>query len=249
MHSRKRGFTMIEVLTVVAILGVLAAMASTAIYYGMGRARMSNTLFDISALLSVAQLRSISHGTPHYVIFHRNEQGRLRASLVERPSADDSDINWNSLDLSNGLGEALAYNEVDPVTGAVTTRNAFEREFITLASASGPDEGGISFVDPDAATIELPPPFSAIAATTPYNASPIDGPTTELRAGCTFCISGGGSEYGVIRYNSDGTVTMRTGAEVGGLLSFMSNTAEGKDVGFKLLVISAPAGVVRIIQQ
>ena len=231
---------MIEVLTVIAILGVLGAMASTAIYYGMGRARMSNTLFDISALMSVAQLRAISHGTPHYVIFHRNEQGRLRASLVERPTADDSDIAWGSLDLSNGLGPALAYTE------GGTIKDALERDFITLASGSGPDEGGISFLDPDAKNIELPAPFSAIEATTQTNASPIDEPTNELLAGCTFCILGGGSEYGVIRFNSDGTVTMRTGPEMGGLLSFMSNTAEGKDVGYKLLVISAPAGVVRV---
>ncbi|SEU24887.1 hypothetical protein SAMN05443639_111148 [Stigmatella erecta] len=237
---------MIEVLTVVAILGLLAALASTAIFYGMGRARMSNTLFDISAMMSVAQLRAISHGTPHYVIFHRNEQGRLRASLVERPSADDSGIDWNNLNLSNGLGEALAYTEVDPVTGVTTVNNAFEREFITLASGSGPDEGGINFLDPDAEDITLPAPFSAIEATTAFNASPIDQPTTELRAGCTFCISGGGADYGVIRFNSDGTVTMRTGPEMGGLLSFMSNTAEGKDVGYKLLVISAPAGVIRV---
>jgi prepilin-type N-terminal cleavage/methylation domain-containing protein len=245
MHSRKRGFTMLEVLTVVAILGVLAALASTAMFYGMGRARVSNTLFDISAMMSVAQLRAISNGTPHYVIIHNNAQGRLRVSLVERPTASDSDINWNGLDLSQGLGEALSYNEVDE-SGVATHRLALEREFITLASGSGPDEGGLNFLDPDAKHIPLPAPFSAIDPSTPFNASPINEPTDRLVAGCTFCITAGGSDYGVIRFNSDGTVTMRTGPETGGMLSFVSNTSEGKHDAAKRFVISAPAGVIRV---
>ncbi|MDC0713059.1 prepilin-type N-terminal cleavage/methylation domain-containing protein [Stigmatella sp. ncwal1] len=254
VRPRSRGFTMIEVLTVIAILGVMAALASTAIFYGMGRARVSNTLFDLSALMSVAQLRAISHGTPHYLVIYRLNQTRLRASLVERQTPDDSDIDWGNLDLSDGLGAALAYNETDPDTGVVTLRNAIERDTITLASGSGPDEGGINFLDPDAEGVirDLPAPFSAIKPTTPlFNPPALNEPTTELLAGCTFCINGNGADYGVIRFNADGTVTMRTGGanptrEPGGVLSFMSNTAEGKDVGYKLLVISTPAGVTRV---
>nr|AYM52272.1 hypothetical protein [Stigmatella aurantiaca Sg a15] len=241
---------MIEVLTVVAILGIMAALASTAIFYGLGRARMSNTLFDLSALISVAQLRAISHGTPHYVVVYRTEQGRLRATLVERANPDDSDIDWTNLDLSVGLSKALAFNLIDPTTGVPTLTDASERDSVTFASGSGPDEGGINFLDPDAPGVlkPLPAPFSAIVPTTAFNASPLSEPTSELLAGCTFCISGGGSSYGVIRFNADGTVTMRTGPAAGGLLSFMSNTEEGKDVGYKMLVISAPAGVTRVFQ-
>ncbi|ADO69056.1 uncharacterized protein STAUR_1252 [Stigmatella aurantiaca DW4/3-1] len=244
---------MIEVLTVVAILGVMAALASTAIFYGMGRARVSNTLFDLSALISVGQLRAISHGTPHYLVIYRLNQTRLRASLVERQIPDDGNITWDNLDFTNGLGAALAFNVTDPDTGVVTNTRAIERDTITLASGSGPDEGGINFLDPDADGVirTLPAPFSAIIPTTAFNPPALNEPTTELLAGCTFCINGGGAEYGVIRFNADGTVTMMTGGPnptrlPGGLLSFMSNTAEGKDTGYKMLVISTPAGVTRV---
>ncbi|MBN1205965.1 MAG: prepilin-type N-terminal cleavage/methylation domain-containing protein, partial [Myxococcaceae bacterium] len=46
----RRGFTLIEVMTAVVILIILATLAVTFMVYGVGKARVNNAVFDVAAL-------------------------------------------------------------------------------------------------------------------------------------------------------------------------------------------------------
>ena len=81
----RRGFTLIEVMTAVVIVIILAALAVTYMVYGMGKARMNNAVFDVAAMINGAQLRAISRGSPHYIFIHQTPDNRVRLLLLERP--------------------------------------------------------------------------------------------------------------------------------------------------------------------
>jgi prepilin-type N-terminal cleavage/methylation domain-containing protein len=256
----RKGFTLIELMTAVAIIAVLASLAVTVMVYGTGRARMNNTVFDLAALLNTAQLSAMSRGSAHYVILYRDPRGQIQAVLMERPDAPPA-VDWDNLDLSHIPGTpgnplsgqegpfnspSLFFTRED-AAGVPQQVPALELDRLKMAMASGPDTGGVAFLDLDSARITrpLPAPFNTIPLTTVANPGDPNLPTTDLLAGCSFCIEASGVPYGVIRFNTDGTVEMMTGdAETGGVIAFMPNTTDEKRFQPKLLTISAPAGAV-----
>ncbi len=244
----RRGFTLVEWMAATAIVAILAALSVTFLLYGGGRARVNNTVFELAALYSTAQLRALSHGVPHYLVLHQDAGGRIRAALLERPDAQPA-LAWNALDLSQGPEVALAFERTLP-GGSLGLVNAPLRGHLTLGASTGPDPSGIAFLDLDSARIRrpLPAPFNTLALTTPAFTPPhLERPSRELLAGCSFCIEGSGQPYGVIRFNTNGTVEMRTGAvPSGGTLAFMPNSPDETHFAPRLLSISAPAGAVRV---
>jgi prepilin-type N-terminal cleavage/methylation domain-containing protein len=248
----RRGFTLVEWMAAMAILAILASLSVTFMVYGGGRARVNNALFDLAALYSTAQLRALSHGVPHYIVLHQDAAGRIRAALLERPDARPT-LAWNALDLTQGPEVALAFERTRP-DGALETVNAPLRDQLTLGASSGPDSGGIAFLDLDSARLQrpLPAPFNTIALTTPsFTPADPEQPSRELLAGCSFCVEGAGLPYGVIRFNTNGTVEVPTGAgsSSGGALALMPDTLGETHFAPRLLSISAPAGAVRIFQE
>jgi prepilin-type N-terminal cleavage/methylation domain-containing protein len=241
----RRGFTLLEVMTAVVILLILAALAVTFMVYGMGRARMNNTVFDVAALYNAAQLRALSSGAPHFILVHQAPDKRVRIHLLGRPGEDPA-IDWATLDMNQEPEELLAYN-VEDAAGNITSVNAKAYDRLVLGAGSGPDTsaGGIAFLDLDSSRVRkpMPAPFSAIALTTPmHTPSDVNMPTDALIAGCSFCIDNAGHTYGVIRFNPNGTVRMMTGPETGGVIAFAPNTADETGFTPKLLTLSAPAG-------
>ncbi|MFL5355160.1 Tfp pilus assembly protein FimT/FimU [Archangium sp.] len=69
-HARRaRGFTLLEVMIVVAILGVLTAL-SVVTYDAVGnRGALQNAAFDLQSTMSVARTRAMSRGYPVWVVF------------------------------------------------------------------------------------------------------------------------------------------------------------------------------------
>jgi len=244
----RRGFTLVEWMAAMAILAILASLSVTWMIYGGGRARVNNALFDLAALYSTAQLRALSQGVPHYIVLHQDSGGRIRAALLERPDAPPA-LAWNALDLTQGPEVALAFERMRP-NGTLETVNAPLRDQLTLGASSGPDSGGIAFLDLDSARLQrpLPAPFNTIALSTPaFTPAEPDQPSRQLLAGCSFCVEGAGLAYGVIRFNTNGTVEVPTGAgSSGGVLALMPNTLDETHFAPRLLSISAPAGAVRI---
>ncbi len=248
-----RGVTLIELMTAVAIIAVLASLAVTLMVYGTGRARMNNTIFDLSALISAAQLSALNRGTPHYVIIYRDPDGEIQAVTMERPDAPPL-VDWNNLDLAHVAGiqegpwrsPSLVYQRIG-AGGVVQDVDPLELDRLKLGMGSGPDSGGISFLDLDSNRINRPlqRPFNTIPLTSTFNPADVNQPTTNLLAGCSFCVAANGVPYGVIRFNTNGTVEMMTGASAtGGSIAFMPNTPDERNISHKLLIISAPAGVV-----
>jgi prepilin-type N-terminal cleavage/methylation domain-containing protein len=250
MHHRlslRTGFTLVEWMAAMAIIAILASLSVTFMLYGGGRSRVNNAVFELAALYSTAQLRALSHGVPHYIVLHQDSAGLIRAALLERPDAPPA-LAWDALDLSQGPEAALAFERTLP-DGTVETVNAPLRDRLTLGASTGMDSGGIAFLDLDSPRIRrpLPAPFNTIALTSAFTPASPEHPSRELLAGCSFCIEGTGLPYGVIRFNTNGTVEMRTGAvSSGGTLALMPNTRDETHFAPRLLSISAPAGAVRV---
>jgi prepilin-type N-terminal cleavage/methylation domain-containing protein len=243
---RPRGFTLLEVMTVVVILIILSALAAAFMVYGMGNARMNNAVFDAAALINSAQLRAVSRGTPHYIFIRQPADGRVRIHLLERPDAPRlSPVQWATLDLTQGPEKALEFNHTLP-DGTVVVSNAISRDRLALGSSIGVDSGGLAFLDLDSSRISrpLPAPFRAIPLTTAFSPADLNLPTPDLMAGCNFCINPSGSEpYGVLRFNSDGTMEVVTGnAPSGAVIAFAPNSRSETAIVPKLLAVSAPAG-------
>jgi hypothetical protein len=84
----------------------------------------------------------------------------------------------------------------------------------------------------------LKPPFSALPTAVVGGAKAL--------AGCTACIAGTGGTRGVIRFESDGTIRLVTGASTKGVLLYLQNTRSGESATPKTIAIAAPAGVVKV---
>ena len=91
VHARENGFTLVELLVVLAILGLLVAIAAPRVMKYLGSARSDTARIQIEKLSGVLDLYRLEIG--HYP----TEQEGLRA-LVEKPAQAD---NWNGPYLKN----------------------------------------------------------------------------------------------------------------------------------------------------
>jgi hypothetical protein len=169
----------------------------------------------------------------------------VRIHLLERPDAPRlSPAQWAALDLSQGPEKALEFNRTLP-DGTVVISNALSRDQLVLGGSTGPDSGGLAFLDLDSSRIRrpLPAPFRAIPLTTAAAPNNPNEPTTDLLAGCNFCINPSGEPYGVLRFNPDGTMEVLTGnAPSGAVIAFAPNTRNETAIVPRLLAVSAPVG-------
>lgn len=218
VRSRSAGFTLVETLVVVAILGILATLAGLAVFHGTTRVRVSNAAFEVGALYTAAQMRATSMGVPHYVVFH-DDGSDFGVYLLERADALGA-YNWASEDVLN--------------TASV---GGIRHEQLRLSN-----EGGLGFLNLSAPRSEfraLPAPFSAIPLT--------PSGSGRLLGGCTFCTAGTGGARGVIRFSPDGTVRVMTGpTDAGGVIAFAPESSGGQSSPPRWVVIAAPAGAIRV---
>jgi type II secretory pathway pseudopilin PulG len=245
-------------MTAVVILIILATLAGTFMLYGVGKARVNNAVFDAAALLTTAQLRAVSTGTPHYVFIHQSPDMQIRIHTLERPDLPPAITNWDTLDLTDGIDQALKFERPKPPPPPTDPPEPppapdiivpITRDQLVLSAGAGLDRGGLAFLDLDSTRIKrpLPAPFQAITLTTEATNGTPNEPTPEMIFGCNFCVSVGEHTYGVLRFNANGTVEVETGeAPAGAVIAFASNGDDEEQLTPKLLTISAPAGAVTV---
>jgi prepilin-type N-terminal cleavage/methylation domain-containing protein len=230
------GMTLVEMMVVVAIVGILATMAVVELLYGTGRARLNNATWEISALSSVAQMRAAARGFPNYIVFYEadGETGVLHLEREERSGI--ANLVWNTVD---PLDPDTFVGTVIPPAPVPTVRVHDRLRF------SGPwGRRGMRFESLAGFSLAARPPYWAIS-TTPAGAS-------GLMAACSFCEAGGnGSFLGAIRYAPDGTVSIETGPGAplsmgGGAVALATDSAD--EAGHpRLIAFSMPTGAVNVI--
>ena len=87
MPAKHSGFSLIELIAVVAILGILAAVVAPKIFNQPGKARMAKARTEISNIQSALQLYKLENFN-----YPSTDQG-LKA-LVEQPTGDPEAPNW-----------------------------------------------------------------------------------------------------------------------------------------------------------
>lgn len=85
--ARQSGFSLIELIAVVAILGILAAVVAPNILQAPGKARITRAKTDITAIVSALQTYKLDNFT-----FPTTDQGLM--ALVEQPTGDPEAPNW-----------------------------------------------------------------------------------------------------------------------------------------------------------
>lgn len=217
-RSQFNGFTLLEALVTVALLGILATLAGMAVFHGTARVRTNNAAFEVGALYAAAQMRATSMGVPHYVLF-TDDGTELSVTLLERADSAGS-FNWASDDVTSAA----------TLGGVIQDRLRLSRDsHLGLLDLSVPRSGPSS----------LPAPFASIGLTPSGKG--------RLLAGCTFCTEGTGGTRGVIRFSPDGTVRLMTGGvETGGVIAFSPEASGAAAGAARWVVIAAPAGAVRV---
>ena len=88
-----QGFTLLEVMTVVAVLGILATFAFPSVRRMLDRQEAKASATQVAGMLSDARASAISEGTPHLVYFNPPEvdaSGDCSAMAVDVRDADHS---------------------------------------------------------------------------------------------------------------------------------------------------------------
>lgn len=88
-RNANRGFTLIEVLVVVAILGILAAIVVPRILDRPDEAKRVAAKTDVGAIVQALKLYRLDNG-----FYPSTDQGL--AALVQRPTSEPAPANWKS---------------------------------------------------------------------------------------------------------------------------------------------------------
>ncbi len=85
--ARKGGFTMLELMIVVVVIGILAAVSAPRMKRMMRNAETKTAARSVYDLVSFARAKSIETGTPHLVFFEEDTVGNSLTLSDGRPAA------------------------------------------------------------------------------------------------------------------------------------------------------------------
>lgn len=145
--AAKKGFTLIELIVVLAILAFLSTMAVSSYLGGRESAALRSDVREAAAILQLARMRAISTGIPHGVVFKRGTGGTadeymifMDCNLDGKYTDDDDSIRNNTVITSRNQCAGLTHDpriQEQPIH-ALTRRNYFTR-IMTSTAASGND--------------------------------------------------------------------------------------------------------------
>lgn len=89
MYNRQRGFSLIEIMVVVVILGILAALVVPKIISRPDEARVVKAKQDVLAIQNALELYKLDNG-----FYPSTDQGLM--ALVEKPTTNPTPRDWKS---------------------------------------------------------------------------------------------------------------------------------------------------------
>ena len=88
-HRRSRGFTLLELMVVIVIIGVLAALIAPQVLSRVGQAKVTAAQADISSIMNALKIYKLDNGR-----YPSTDQGLT--ALVARPTTGTIPGNWKS---------------------------------------------------------------------------------------------------------------------------------------------------------
>ncbi|WP_163999978.1 pilus assembly FimT family protein [Pyxidicoccus caerfyrddinensis] len=216
-RQRASGFTLLEVMVVVAIIGILAGISVTTLSRMQPRMDVMGALDDLSSTLAQAQARAQSRGGDVWVVF-------LPTSAGTTTRARGGILVYEDLDRDLAFG-SLSFD----AQGHLTTAPEPGDEVLSQTWYGGePFRGRVQLALKPGEGFTLNAPFSGAAAT------------------CNFCSNGPGGFRGAIIYQANGEVRLvdGTGAPVAnlnaGVVTLSSDAARGA------LAVAPATGFARV---
>lgn len=202
---RTRGFTLLEIMIVVAIIGILASMSIATMEEGRSRTAPRNAAAELSAAISLAKNRAMERGSDVWLIIYPNRSTDLTtAGNGAWFLYDDADVNFGVTGVKDCDGTAgstcnyetfLPPNKIHPPPISATS-------FDKLLDSSYFDQAAkknVKFGNGSDTTVVWGEPFA-----TALNAA--------VAKDCTFCTGTGIARRGAIVFNGDGAARFVDGS-------------------------------------
>ena len=87
-----RGFTLIEIMIVVAIMAIVMGMSVPFLYHALHREKLHQAIRDIEEVCANARARAIMQGAMAEVVFHGGQEVRFEVAGASGPPKDESNV-------------------------------------------------------------------------------------------------------------------------------------------------------------
>jgi prepilin-type N-terminal cleavage/methylation domain-containing protein len=218
-----RGFTLIEMMIVLAIVGVIAGLAGFSMTRTRPRASLAGTVIELRAALHQARLQALASGAQVVVMVFPGVSGEassLGRVVIYQDNAFDFFNTTSAVHFGNY--DALAL-KAGP-RGEVTARLDLPRG-VTFGPATGLGTSAT-----------LPAPFATIP----------------VRSDCTFCAGTGAARRGAVVFDPRGRASFHDAdgpalAVAGGSISVTSAELQGATPLVRMLAITATTGSLQSV--
>jgi len=148
MKSKRSGFTLVEILIVVVILGILAAIVIPQFTEASTEAKLSSLCTDLQTLRSQIELYKIQHNDTPPTFANFTAQMTAQTQLDGTPGTDYGPYmqkipinqfnNLTNLDNDATIGNDGGGWEYDETTGAINADDAYDQDGV-----AGPDHANL----------------------------------------------------------------------------------------------------------